>query len=994
MSDHMQSDINNLHADVARLKLQVAQLEHTVAALRGQRVDPAAPQPYTRTTREPAATVTAAPTARPAAPGQPEPPVAPSGAPPQRNPLRPVTEPVQIPQLDWQRIGEQVFTARTLAWAGGVATALGIALLFIMAASRGWVTPPMRVGIGVAVATGMLAAAVELDRRKWRADSILAAAGVGIAGLYTCLWASTSLYEWFEAPVALPLAALIAGLAVAVAIRIRQEPLAVFGVCAAMLAPVLVSLDITAGGVLFATIMAAAALPLHWRLRWQRLLTGAWVVAFLETAALLVASSDHVGFGLAVIDAALVVALFAAMLFQLELRPAQRMRISGLGWLVASSAFAVSMGGTFLFAGQRMAGGLSLAGLTLIGLTAIWVALAAVPALTRRGHPELTDLLAAFSLATAATATGLLAGGPALVCAWAAESALLVGVAERMARRSGARRMRVTAAAGIYLGLAVVRALAIVIPTDGRLPGIGQGSDGGTIALTAVAVAGIAFCYGTRWIARREQVIVWALPALAIGYLPLWALPAEWAVVAEAGLAAAVFVYRRTPFTVAWLRDEAAIVIGGGFWATGAVLALAVTAPLEGFGDGGWDALGSRDGLSGLCALVAAAVVLTWSVRRPAREGSEFALLLPSVALAYLIAEALAAPYAFWAWLAVAAALAACIHVPELRRRLGEDAGITSAVMLFALAVAGGWSADQSLRAFGSHGRGDGWDTIAIATLAGLVVVSGIRDVRIRSYAGWVPFALAAQLAAMLLEGQYPVVIWAALSGIVSLLVYLAPGVLRTRLDRRPLRELSLLSALGVSAIVLLGYETPGMLFETTRTPASGLAAAVAATIAMFLAAAAAGRRPDERESWSISGVAVRSVLAYAAGAAALWTFSAAILGAGQLLLDHPSPAAVHDRFQQGHVMVSMGWALVGLALVIVSLRGDRRRLRVGGIALLFVALGKLFLFDLAYLDAMARAISFIASGTVLLLAALLLQRFAPHVKAALGEDDASHTTV
>ncbi len=991
MSDHLQSDINNLHADVARLKLQVAQLEHTVAALRGQRVDPA-PQPYTRPTREPATAAPAAPTAHPAAAAGPQPPAAPS-APPQRNPLRPVTEPVQIPQLDWQRIGEQVFTARTLAWAGGVATALGIALLFIMAASRGWVTPPMRVGIGVAVATGMLAAAVELDRRKWRADSILAAAGVGIAGLYTCLWASTSLYEWFEAPVALPLAALIAGLAVAVAIRIRQEPLAVFGVCAAMVAPVLVSLDVTAGGVLFATIMAAAALPLHWRFRWQWLLTGAWAVAFLETAALLVASSDHIGFGLAVIDAALVVELFAAILFQLELRPAQRTRISGLGWLVASSAFAVSMGGTFLFAGQRMAGGHSLAGLTLIGVTAIWAALAAVPALTRRSHPELTDLLAAFSLAAAATATGLLAGGPALVCAWAAESALLVGVAERMARRSGARRMRVTAAAGIYLGLAAVRALAIVIPTDGRLPDIGQGSDSGTIALTALAVAGIAFCYGTRWISRREQVVVWALPALAVGYLPLWALPAEWAVVAEAGLAAAVFVYRRTPFTVAWLRDEPAIVIGSGFWATGAVLALAVTAPLDSF-DGGWDALGSRDGLSGLCALVAAAVVLAWSVRRPTREGSEFALLLPAVTLAYLIAEALAAPYAFWAWLAVAAVLAACIHIPELRRRLGEDAGITSAVMLFALGVAGGWSADQSLRAFGSHGRGDGWDTIAIASLAGLVVVSGIRDIRIRSYAGWVPFALAAQLAAMLLEGQYPVVVWAALSGIVSLMVYLAPGVLRTRLDRRPLRELSLLSALGVSTIVLLAYETPGMLFETTRSPASGLAAAVAATIAMFLAAAAAGRRPDERESWSVSGMAVRSVLAYAAGAAALWTFSAAILGAGQLLLDHPSPAAVHDRFQQGHVLVSMGWALVGLALVIVSLRGDRRRLRVGGIALLFVALGKLFLYDLAYLDAMARAISFIASGTVLLLAALLLQRFAPHVKAALGEDDASHTTV
>jgi uncharacterized membrane protein len=73
--------------------------------------------------------------------------------------------------------------------------------------------------------------------------------------------------------------------------------------------------------------------------------------------------------------------------------------------------------------------------------------------------------------------------------------------------------------------------------------------------------------------------------------------------------------------------------------------------------------------------------------------------------------------------------------------------------------------------------------------------------------------------------------------------------------------------------------------------------------------------------------------------------------------------------------------------LVVLSLRGDRRALRVGGIALLFVALGKLFIYDLAFLTAMTRAISFIVTGLVLLLAALLLQRFAPQVKAALGDD-------
>ena len=35
----------------------------------------------------------------------------------------------------------------------------------------------------------------------------------------------------------------------------------------------------------------------------------------------------------------------------------------------------------------------------------------------------------------------------------------------------------------------------------------------------------------------------------------------------------------------------------------------------------------------------------------------------------------------------------------------------------------------------------------------------------------------------------------------------------------------------------------------------------------------------------------------------------------------------------------------------------------------------------------MARAVSFIVTGSVLLLAALLLQRFAPYVKAAIGDD-------
>jgi uncharacterized membrane protein len=134
----------------------------------------------------------------------------------------------------------------------------------------------------------------------------------------------------------------------------------------------------------------------------------------------------------------------------------------------------------------------------------------------------------------------------------------------------------------------------------------------------------------------------------------------------------------------------------------------------------------------------------------------------------------------------------------------------------------------------------------------------------------------------------------------------------------------------------------------------------------------------------------VSTLAAIGTGAMGLWTLAAAILGAFQLMVSSSAPLAqnVHDRFQQGHVVVSVSWVLIGLVLVVLSLRSGRKSVRVAGIALLFAALGKLFLYDLTFLTAMARAISFILTGSVLLTAALLLQRFSPQVRAALGDDE------
>ncbi len=954
-----------LRIDVQRLTRRVEQLERTVVELGGPTVaEPQATRELWADTGPTRADDTPVWGPAPLGPAEmhPAPPSRPSPPPPP--PRKP---------MDWGALAARVFTARTLAWAGGVATVLGIVLLFVMAASRGWVTPPMRVGLGVAVSVALLAAALELDRRSWRADAILAAAGAGVAGLYASLWATTWLYHLLSGASAAPLAALIAAAAVAVAIRIRQEPLAVFGVAGAMAAPVLVSLDVTAAGVLFAALMMAAVLPLYARLRWRWLVTASSLIGFLEALGLLGVSATRPGFGAAVVAIAAVAALLAAAMFLVELLPVSGRRMTWLGGQIASAAFTLSMADAFLFGGSRAAGGHSIAGLTLIGVALAWALLACLPAIVRRPHADLADLLAAFALTAAATATGLLAGGPALVCAWAAESAALVGAAERIARRSGVRRRRLTASAGAYLALAAVATAAQVLPTPEHLPHLGAGSWQGSLALAAVAAAGIVFCFGLRWLERPERDAAWAVPALAIGYLPAWALPAEWAVAAYAALAAALFLYRRSPAMVAWLGDEAAIVIAGGWWLAGASVALAATAPAGELARAGWVGLGARHGLAGVAALGLSAAVLAWSIRRPRRAYVDLAALLPVTVAAYLVAEALAVPHTMWAWLGLAGLLAVVVHVPPVRRRIGAPALTLGSAGLLALGLLAAWAHDDSLRALAAHGTTAGWESIAIASAAALLLATALLDVRRRTLALVLPLLLIGQLAAMLLPGQYPVVAVAGLAALVELAVAVWRRPLAGRLDRTILGRIGIAGALATAAAVLLGYETPRMLFHTSHTPASGLAAAAVASAALVLAALVARAVPAP----AVRGVDGRLVLTYLAGAATLWTLAAGILGAFQLPVDGAVATAVHDGFQQGHVAVSVAWVMVGLGLVVASLRSRHRGLlRAGGIALLFVALGKLFLYDLAFLTAMARAISFIVTGSVLLLAALLLQRF------------------
>ena len=353
-------------------------------------------------------------------------------------PLQPPPPPrPPSPPFDWGKLAEQLFAARTLAWAGGVATALGIVLLFVMAASRGWITPSMRVGLGVLVSLGLLGAALELDRRTWRSDAILAAAGVAIAGLYASLWAATSLYHLSARRPPRRWPALVAAIAVAVAIRIKQEPLARLR---------------HVGG----HARAAAREPRRDHRR-RALRSGHGGGLAPAPRPLRLAPPRDLGVGdRPRRDAGAPRALVGSPRLR---RPGHRRRRHGGALRVPHLPPGAPAGRPLAPHRARLADrrqrlhdlarrrvplrrrprGLAAtrsSGITLAGLAVVWALIAAVPFAVRRPHADLADGLAGFALASAAIATGLLAGGPALVCAWTAESAMLVLLAERIRRRS------------------------------------------------------------------------------------------------------------------------------------------------------------------------------------------------------------------------------------------------------------------------------------------------------------------------------------------------------------------------------------------------------------------------------------------------------------------------------------------------------------------------------------------------------------------------------
>jgi uncharacterized membrane protein len=229
---------------------------------------------------------------------------APTGAPaaPAAQPPAVPTAPEYVPLLtitgtEARRI-EKLLVENWLVWLGGIALALGGAFLVKLSIDQGWLTPIVRVVLGVLLGFGLSAAAEWVSRREppdeaeqapFYIPAALAAAGAST--IFASLYAAHQLYGLLPSPLAFALLALTAGATVGVSLR-HGPFVAALGLIGAFAVPLLVESEAPHALPLFVylTVVAATSLAILRHRDWNWLawiwLGGStfWVLLWLATS--------------------------------------------------------------------------------------------------------------------------------------------------------------------------------------------------------------------------------------------------------------------------------------------------------------------------------------------------------------------------------------------------------------------------------------------------------------------------------------------------------------------------------------------------------------------------------------------------------------------------------------------------------------------------------------------------------------------------------------
>jgi uncharacterized membrane protein len=492
---------------------------------------------------------------------------------------------------------EDMLGGRVLAWVGGLAILLGIAFLFAMATSRGWIGEGARVALAAVASTALIVAGVWLHERKARTDAALAAVATGVAAMFVTITVAAQVYELVPDLLAIVMAVGTGAVATALAVRWESRGIGALGILGALVAPVLAGADPEGASVaiLFVALASAAGVLLWQRWGWLALAAFAvsapqWVVYLFDGAGPAAALLTLAAFG------ALGVVLAAG--HEIRLR-AESIRLSS-AFLLALNALTVAAAGWFAL---EWMGEPSLGKAWLTGMAALHVAFGlAAPRLARVSH-DLGLLSLVMGVLLGNAAFGLIADGVVLTAGWAASA---VGFAALMRRAHLPARdaALVDAGLGAHVALALFHTLAI----DAPVADVGAGDTLSAAGAGGIVVLGAACLVSGRLAGedRREwRVLLDGLGLAALAYLTGLALdgaavPLAWTAEALALLALA----HRT-------RDRVAGWASLGFLALAGVHVLGVEVPLESLASGVADPVPSLAALGALAAgLVAAGRLL------------------------------------------------------------------------------------------------------------------------------------------------------------------------------------------------------------------------------------------------------------------------------------------------------------------------------------------------------------------------------------------------
>lgn len=216
-------------------------------------------------------------------------------------------------------------------------------------------------------------------------------------------------------------------------------------------------------------------------------------------------------------------------------------------------------------------------------------------------------------------------------------------------------------------------------------------------------------------------------------------------------------------------------------------------------------------------------------------------------------------------------------------------------------------------------------------------------------------------------DGPMLVAVWSAMA---AALAYMA-----TRVDRSPSPALSnaerlLYTAfgfLGLAILHMLSVEAPPIAIAEGVDDLGSSVVAIACCAGAALACWHWGRQIEALSATVVGFIA-------AAGFVYLGSIS---------IIDAIGADDSGEAREIGQAWLSAFWAATGFGAIVWGMVRHSPKARLGGLALLTVAIAKVWTYDLAELEELARSLSFVALGLLLLAGAFAYQRFKPEE----GED-------